>query len=168
MSRTEPMAYQWREGVMIPLRTRAAAQMFEENSIHWLVEQKAVTISGRSKRHLFAIVGTTWENLSEDQKDYYPDPEFLRKRLMIKTGFYDEEIFGGLSSASSAGQLATSMKRLDRFSVVITRADCVLRRTAQSIIDMEPETFQRMKEAVIGELAEMLGVTVDELTKQGE
>lgn len=169
MSRAEPFAYRWdlEVGAMIPMRGAAAARKFQDQKVYWLVEAKLVDPSDASKRQMFAVLNKAWPSLPENMRDAYPTMDALRKRALIQAGFYDEVAIE-VGDAATAGRLVTSLKRQNDFSHVRIQDGHVFQRTAKSIKDMEKEEFERAKQAVFEIVAEMLGVTVEELTKQGD
>lgn len=163
----EAFPFQWSGSAMEPMRPKAADKVFVVGKIYWMTEAKSLEPSTKSFRHLWAVLQSAWASLPEDLREAYPDVDSLRQRALIQAGFYVESIFD-VGSAASAGALATSLRRINAFSHVMIRGGVVYQRTAKSMKDMEAEEFQRAKDGVFGVVADLLGVTVDELTKQGE
>lgn len=168
MPQIEPFAFKWDpdRGVMIPLRVAAAARTFREG-VYWLVEAKLQEASDASRRQMFAVLNRAWQSLPEDLKETYPTMDALRKRALIQANFYDETIIE-VGDAATAGRMVTSLRRQNDMSHVRIEGGHVFQRTAKSIKDMDKETFEAAKQAIFEIVAELIGVTVDELTKQGD
>lgn len=125
--------------------------------------------SGKSHRHYFSCIREAWKNLPEKISDDYPDAETLRKRTLIKLGYCDQaDIVCGSHEAALGA--AAACRRLDRYAVIVARDSVVRIITAQSqdTKSMGRKAFQESKQAVIEELAAMVGITVDELAKNAD
>lgn len=120
--------------------------------------------SPNSHNHEFAWLTEAWRNLPENCADLYPSAEHLRKRALIAAGYYDE-IITDVGSKAGALRVAAMLHAIDDFAVVSVRGPIVIRRTAksQSRRAMDKATFQASKTAVMEVVAQMLGVTPDEL-----
>lgn len=168
MSQIEPFAFRYDgEGEMRALRVAAADRTFTIGAVYWLVEAKLVEASDASRRHLFAVLHKAWQSLPEDLKETYPTMDSLRKRALIQGGFYDEVIIE-VGDAATAGRMVTSLRRQNDMSHVRIQDGAVFQRTAKSIKDMDKDMFERAKQSCFEIIAELIGVTVDELTKQGD
>lgn len=163
----EAFPFQWSGSAMEPMRPKAADKVFVVGKIYWMTEAKSLEPSTKSFRHLWAVLQSAWASLPEDLREAYPDADVLRQKALIERGHYDE-IAIEVGDAATAGRLATSLKRMNCWSHVRIQGGHVFQRTAKSMKDMEAEEFQRAKDGVFGVVADLLGVTVDELTKQGE
>jgi len=125
--------------------------------------------SAVSHRHYFASINEAWSNLPEDQVERFPTAEHLRKWCLIKAGYADScQIVA--ASRAEALRLAAFIRPMDTYAVVTVDGPVVTRWTAhsQSLRAMGKKVFQESKDAVLGILAGLIGVTADELTKQGE
>lgn len=167
MPRIEPAAFKWDGRVMVPMRHRFAERTYVVDKVYWLVEAHLMDASDSSKRHLFAVLNKAWQSLPENLKDAYPTMDALRKRALIEAGYYDE-MATEVGDAATAGRIITSLRRQNDFSYVFRKDGHVFQRTAKSIKDMDKETFEAAKQKVFEIVAELIGVSVDELTKQGD
>lgn len=167
MSQIDAYAFQWLEGVMVPLHRAGAARKFVEHSVYWLSEVPLVEATDRSRRHQFAILRKAWASLPESLRETYPDAEALRKRALIAAGFFDETAIEGVTLAQG-GALVTSLRRQDVFSHVRIEDGVVFQRRAKSQKTMERDEFERSKKAILEICADLIGVTYDELLEQGE
>lgn len=160
-----PQAFRWEGDSFVPLRPKYADRELVVGRVYWLTEVRNVEPSGRSWRHMFAVIKKSWENLPEDLKDDYPTPEALRKRALIQAGFYDETVIE-VSDTAAAGLLAAVLRRRNGLSHVIVRPGCVIQREAKSQKDMEREEFQRSKDAIFGIVSDLIGVDIATLERE--
>lgn len=167
MSRTEPAAFKWDGHVMVPMRLRAAERAYVVDRVYWMVETKDNKLGSPSWRHMWAVLGKAWDSLPEDLHGEYPDADALRKRALISAGYFDEVAIE-VGDAATAGRMVTSLRRQNSFSHVRIQDGVVYQRTAKSQKEMDPETFEQSKSGIFEIIADSLGVTVDELTKQGD
>lgn len=116
--------------------------------------------SARSHRHYFAAIRDAFENLPDSLKECYPSPEHLRKKALILTGFRNERSII-CSSAREAARMAAFIRPLDDFAVVSVNEEAVVVWTAksQSMRAMGKDEFQKSKDAVLGFVATLLGVS---------
>lgn len=124
--------------------------------------------SMNSHRHFFAVINDAWSNLSDDKLEQYPNAEVLRKKALIWKGYRDERSIV-CTSAADAQRVASFIKPMDDFAVVIVREAVVLVWTAksQSVKAMGAKDFQQSKSDVLDFVADLIGVSSDELAKQG-
>lgn len=141
-----------------------AAEMFGPGEVVNL--QAVEDRSAASHRHYFAAINEAWQNLPEGMAPHYPSPEHLRKRALIQAGYADCQSFAA-SSRREAVKLAAFLVPVDPFSLVTLEGSTVTRWTAQSQSQraMGKQVFQESKEAVLGVLADMIGVTPDTLQR---
>jgi len=150
---------------MIPARPKAADKVYVIGQRYWLEE-----VSDRSwisHQHQFAWLAEAWRNLPESLADLYPTPEHLRKRALIQAGFYRETIIDAGSNAAAL-RMAAFARAEDEFAAVIVRGPLVVVRKAMSQRmhghdRMTKEEFQRSKDAVLGVVADMIGIAPEEL-----
>ena len=140
---------------------KARAQ-FADGKLHEIVEQ--FERSGPSHRAYFASVREAWKNLPGDLAERYPTPEHLRKRALIKAGYYDcaQIVF---PTAKAAQDAAAFMQPMDEYAVIVVK-DCVVTRytaKSQSYRAMGKKEFQESREKVLALLADMLGTTPQDL-----
>jgi hypothetical protein len=146
---------------------RDADRYFVIGERYTLVEEKQR--SGASHRHYFASVNEAWTNLPEHVAGRFPTADHLRKYALIMTGFRDERTIVA-SSRAEAHRLAAFVRPMDEYAVVTVDGALVRVLTAktQSMRAMDRATFQASKDAVLGYLAEMIGVDADGLARAGE
>lgn len=117
-----------------------------------------------SHQHFFASVNEAWRSLPDELVDRWPSAEALRKWCLIKTGFCDmtTTVFANRADAQKAAALLIP---LDEFAVVDVRDNVLIRSVAQSqsFRAMGKEKFQRSKNAVLEEIARILGATPAEI-----
>lgn len=154
-----PLAYQWTGETMAPVGRFAA-----EADRHFVIGERYVLVehehrSAASHRHFFACVNEAWANLPEHMAERLPTPDHLRKYALIKAGFRDVRSIS-CASRAEALRIAGFIRPMDEFAVVKAEGAVVFVATAQSqnMRAMGRERFQQSKEAVLGVLAEMIGV----------
>lgn len=116
--------------------------------------------SSNSHRHYFASIHEAWMNLREDIAERYPTSEHLRKWALVKAGYADERSIV-CGSKAEAQRIGAFIKPMDSFAVVIVKEATVKVFTpqSQSTKAMGRKAFQESKEAVLGIVAELVGVT---------
>lgn len=122
--------------------------------------------SMNSHRHYFASINEGWKNLPDEMLDEYPTAEHLRKKALIRKGYADERSIVCASKAE-AQRMAAFMRPMDDYAVVTFR-DAVVRvwtAKSQSVKAMGAKDFQQSKSDVLDFIADLLGVTTDELAK---
>jgi hypothetical protein len=152
---------------MVPTRLEAAQKAYEPGRRYWLAE-----VSERSwisHQHEFAWIAAAWDTLPESLMDRYPTPEHLRKGALIATGWYREVIIEA-GSKEAARRVAAYVKGEDEFSYVIVRGPTVFVRKAKSqrmhgLDRMDKEQFQQSKDAILGWIAQLIGLAPDELMR---
>jgi hypothetical protein len=152
---------------MVPVRPDAARGAYELGKRYWLDE-----VSERSwisHEHQFAFIAQAWDNLPERLMDIYPTPEHLRKAALIATGWYRETIIeaGGKEAAQ---RVAAYVKNDDEFAHVVVRGPAVFVRKARSqrirgLDRMDRKEFQHSKDAILGWIATLVGVSAEDLQK---
>ncbi len=128
-----------------------------------LVPHEARSQAGHN--HYFAAVHEAWLNLPEGYGDRFPTADHLRKFALIKSGSRDERSIVCASKAEAL-RLAAFVKPMDEFAVVTVSEAVVTVYTAksQSQKAMGKQAFQASKEAVLGVLADLIGVTPEQLS----
>lgn len=119
-----------------------------------------------SHNHFFACVQNAWENLPEDVAARFPSSDHLRKWCLIRAGFRDERSIACASKAE-ARRLAAFIEPMDDFAVVVVSEATVSVYTAksQSMRAMGKVQFQRSKDAVLTELAKLIGTDAAQLAR---
>ncbi|MEP0147106.1 hypothetical protein [Pseudophaeobacter sp.] len=130
--------------------------------------------SEKSHKHQFAFVRTAWQNLPEALKNapYAKNAETLRKHALIATGFCDTEMLAvgcprrAERSAAAMSRLATRMSGYAVTEVQGTVAYCHT-PLSQNQRAMGARAFQESKQAVLEWLADLIGVSPDQLANAG-
>jgi len=159
-----PVAFKWVADAMVPLRPEAA-KAYEPGRVYWLEE-----VSERSwvsHSHQFAWLAEAWLQLPEDLAPLYPSPEHLRKRALIQAGFYDETAIP-ITDIKTAKTLIRYLHANDEFASVFLRDSTVFVRRAKSQRvhgpgAMSKAEFERSKNAILNVVAEMIGVSPEDL-----
>lgn len=150
---------------MVPVYPRIAARTFEPGTRVLVVpyEQR----SPASHNHEFAWLAEAWKNLPEAMAEDVPNPEALRKRALIATGWYEEATVDAGSQAA-AQRVAAFMRGGDGFAFIVTRGPIVVRRTArsQSRRAMGKADFERSKTDIIEWVSAQIGVTPETLQRE--
>lgn len=148
--------------VPLPRFARVCDRQFVVGETYTLVAHEER--SAASHRHYFACIRDAWMNLPDHIAVEFSTPESLRKRALIDAGFYDERRLVA-SSPAEARKIAAFLKPLDDFAVVSVAGNVVIERKAksQSVRSMGKKTFSESKDAVLNVLANMIGVSPDEL-----
>ena len=159
---TSPVTFRWTGVAMVPHGRFAALceRQFGRGEDYRLVtyEQR----SEKSHDHFFVTVAEAFKNLREDDAIRFPTEDHLRKWALIKAGYADERSVV-CSSKAEAVRLAAFVRPLDDYAVVAVSGAVVTVWTAksQSLRAMSKATFQKSKDAVLGILAAMIGVTAE-------
>jgi hypothetical protein len=141
-----------------------ADKEFVIGEVYTLVEHHERSTA--THNHYFASITEGWRNLPDELLETYPTPEHLRKRALIAKGYRDERTIV-CSSKAEAGRVAAFVKPMDEYAVVSVREAVVRVWTAksQSMKAMGKAEFAESKNAVLDFIADLLGVTTDELAK---
>ena len=164
MTALYPLWFRWDGEHMTPLNPRAADRIYVVGETYRLdhVEERSTA----THNHEFAWITEAWRTLPERLSDLYPTPERLRKRALIEAGFYDELAIDAGSNAAAL-RVAQGFRAIDDFALVIVRGPAVLMRRAksQSRRTMNRQEFQASKTAIMQVIAELIGVSVEQLGK---
>lgn len=160
-----------------PILTMWDGEAFLPASQHWAARADRQFVVGEtyklvehhdrseaSHNHYFASIGTAWNTLPDDLLAEYPTADHLRKKMLIKCGYADERSIVCTSKAE-AKRMAAFIKPMDSYAVVIHREAVVKVFTAQSqsMKAMGKREFQESKTKVLDALADLLGVSPDEI-----
>ena len=119
-----------------------------------------------SHNHEFAFVNEAWKTLPDNLLDIYPSPAHLRKRALIDAGYYDEQIID-VGTNAGAERVARAIRAMpgEDFSYVVFRGCLVVirRPKSQSKRAMGKAQFQASKTAIMGVIANLLGVETQQL-----
>jgi hypothetical protein len=161
-------AYAWDGVAMRPLPAFAASltQRFAVGEVVAL--EPALMRSQPNHRHYFACVREAWVNLPERFAAQFPTEEHLRKYALIKAGFCDQRSIVCASKAE-ARRLGAVLKPLDDYAIVAVadRLVTVFTAKSQAAGAMSKARFQASRAAVLGVLAEMIGVEPAALLEAG-
>jgi hypothetical protein len=164
MSKHAPMMYVWDKGCFTPhpyFRSRAAEQ-FVDGQMYRLeqVEERDMN----SHRHYFACIYTAWQNVSEFHASKWPTPDHLRKYALTFTRFRKTLWYEAKSKAETL-RVANAFSAEDEHIRVEIIGRSVLRHIpmSQSLTNMSKREFQESKQAVLAVLADLIGVSLDDL-----
>ena len=152
-----PLRFRWSGEAMTPLQPGAAARQYEKGEVYALEVREAR--SANSHRHYFSAINEGWSQLPEHMAERFPTPDHLRRWLLIRAGFRDERTIV-LASKAEAVRVASFIRPLDTYAVIVPREATVVVMTAksQSYKAMGAREFAASKQAVLDELAAMIGV----------
>lgn len=159
--------YTWDGGAMVPEQRfrRLCDREFVVGQVYRLDVAEHRSIN--SHRHYFAAINDAWGSLPEDVVERFPTPEHLRKFALVKAGYADSRSIVAASRAQ-AQRIAAFVKPMDEFAVVTVSEAVVTVYTArsQSIKAMGAKEFQLSKQAVLGVIAGMIGVSQETLASE--
>lgn len=120
-------------------------------------------------RHLFGMIRRAWENLPDKLVTEYPSPLALRKKALVRCGFFNEARIihdNALDARRTAIQAAAD----EPFALVSLRDTVVIIRTAKSQAEhkMAKDEFRASQEALLAFVSNLIGVDVTTLRKQAE
>lgn len=165
------MAFKWRGGAFHPVARflGQACETFVPDATYWLNVEAERT--ERSHDHQFAWVAEAWKSLPENLADDYPTAEHLRKRALVAAGYFDEQAIDA-GNNTAALRVAQGIRSFpgESFSLVIVRGPFVIvrRPKSQSHRAMGGKVFQESKTAILGVIADLLGVEPEALNRQRE
>jgi hypothetical protein len=153
-------------GAFQPLPNFAARcdELYVDNEIYAITARQPR--SPKSHSHYFACVTKGWKNLPEDLAKRYPSPDHLRKQILIEAGFVDERTRVE-DTPAGARAVASYMKTLEPHTIIVVSGNVIKIFTARSQKGtvMGAKEFQESKDVVLNKIADMLGISVEELTK---
>lgn len=162
-----PIPCAYHQGVFRPLGRFAAeaARHFGEGEIVNLVIHEER--SDVSHRHAFAWLREAWVNLPEGLAEAYASPEHLRKRALIATGWCTTQDYVCGSKAEAVRWAANLRREADEHALVIVKEGVVRvhRAKSQARGKMNKADFQASKDAIMGWIADLIGVTPAELQR---
>jgi len=164
-----PIMAKWDGTAFVPFRRHdnecAARFVIGEN---YLLDPEEPS-SSLSRAHQFAWLREAWKQMPESLTDMYPTPEHLRKRALIEAGFFRETVID-VGNKAGALRVATAWRAKDEFAYVAPRGGFVIIREAesQSGTNMGRKKFQESKQKMMDIVAQMLGVSADDLRDNAE
>jgi hypothetical protein len=167
---TAPLIYQWSGEAMVPLPIfrKSADAAFVIGQRYRLIE--AEEASSATRGHYFATLHDAWNNLPDRLVPDFPTAEVLRKHSLVMTGFRHERKFV-MASPAQARWLATRLRPHDLeddFAIISVNENVVVewKPMSQSRKAMPTKgQFRASKDAVLGYIADLIGVKVDDLTR---
>lgn len=121
--------------------------------------------SAESHNATMAGIARAWNNLPPEQAKRFPTAKHFRKWLLIQNGFCDTRDTV-CDTEDDARRFAVLARDLDSYAVIVVRGNVVTIYTAQSMAlkAMGKDTFETAKQLILQQAAEMVGMTVAELT----
>lgn len=165
----ETVAFVWDGSVMVPLdRFRALARrQFRPGHEYPLSVWKGR--SDKSHGHYFICVKKAYDNLPEEWAQEFISPTHMRKWCLIEENYCTTR---QIACATPEDVEAAKEMALDKdpYAVIEIRENVVQAWFAESQdhVSMDHDRFQMSKDAVLGRLAGMIGVTVAELTRNAK
>lgn len=165
----EAVAFIWDGGAMIPLdRYRGlASRQFRPGVEYALIPHRER--SDKAHGLYFKAVELAWKNLPEEMSARFPTSEHLRKWCLVKEGYADEHtmLCANEAQASNTGVLA---RALDGYAIIKISGPIVIVWTAksQSRHAMGHEVFNESMNKVLERMAEMLGISSQQLTEEAK
>jgi hypothetical protein len=159
-----PLMFRRQGAAMVALHPGQLDRYYPEGETTALVEYQHR--SDKTHKHEFAFLREAWQQLPEQYADEYPNPEALRKKLLIKLGWYHETIIDAGTNAA-AMRVAAAMRGRDAdFTYIGVRGGFVIISDAksQSRRAMDRADFQASKQALLDAVSAMIGVEPAALT----
>lgn len=130
---------------------------------------EAEEVKPRSMAHhrfWFALLNDAWENLPDEWQARFPEPEALRKHLLIKAGWCDAREFVA-DSPEAAATVAAALRWSEPYSAVVVRDNVVFAYVARSqkLTAQNRKEFVAVTERAQHVLAGILGCDIAELMK---
>lgn len=157
MSAPPPVYFTWNGEAMEPIGrfSRLAERTFTSgHAYRMIVEEER---SGASHRQYMAAVHEAWMQLPEPWDIAFPTEDHLRKYALIRTGF-----------CTIVKVVGNKRVPVDGYAIVCEEdgVTTIYQAKSQSYKAMGAEEFQKSKTAVLDYLADMVGVTAEQLTKE--
>lgn len=169
MTGPAPIPFVWREaeGGFFPLsgHRKRASDAYGDGEVVNLAPYEPR--SKKSHDHFFAVLSEAWANLPEHLAKHFPTDDSLRHYALCKAGFCDVETFVA-SSKAEAPRFAAFLQAGARPGVQVTIDGArIIRLTphSQSQAAMGNARFKESKDAVLEIVADMIGVSQDELSR---
>lgn len=162
-----PIMFQWDGESMRPASDFWASRcdrVFVVGEVYKMVEHH--DRSDASHNHYFAAIQNGFDSLPDELKAEYPSTEHLRKKALIRKGYRNERDIV-LSSKAEAERVAAFVRPIDDYAVVVNVNNVVRIWTAKSQKKsaMDNREFQQSKTDVLDFIANLLGVSTDDLAR---
>lgn len=165
MTAIPPLPFRYIDGHMVPRSRAMADKYFAEGEVYTLEEHHARSIN--SHNHYFASLHDVWLNLPEAMSADYPSEDHLRKKLLIRAGYCDEQqiVFATENDALKAAGLVLAR---DDYCIadVSERTLTIWTAKSQSMRAMGKQVFQESKTKVLELAASLIGTTPEILATQ--
>jgi len=171
MTDTAIIPFEWTGEAMVPVKgfARRADDHFVVHERYRMEVQELR--SWVSHKHEFAWLREAWLNLPEQYRDeqWAQSEQHLRRYALIKKGWCDTQTFV-CGSRAEAERWAANLRPIDEFSIVRVQGSTVVRYVAksQSQRAMGKADFQKSKTDVLDFVSGLIGVTPEDLVRQGE
>ena len=168
MSDQIPIRWRWTGEAMEPASSLWARKADERYVVGMEYRMSEIREqSERSRRHFHAVVRDAWLSLPDDLAAQFETADHLRKHCTIKAGFHDKRSIH-CGSVQEARKIASFIRPLDSYAIVTTADNVVTVWTALSTTGLDHQTFQRLKDGCLEEIAKLIGTDADTLSRQGE
>jgi hypothetical protein len=170
MDDIRPVIYVWTEdGVMKPLE-RFNGLCDRQYVVG--VEYRLAVEEDRSMaqhRRYFACIREAWRNLPENIASSFTSPEALRKWVLIKLGYANEQAIV-CDSISDTIRFKHYLDQKRDDSIVVRKGRVVVIYTAisQSVRHMDKAKFKETSDAVLDYIAGMIGTSVADLASNAD
>lgn len=166
----QPIIYRWTGEKFEPstnYQAHLAGQRYEEGQLVALTEfhQRSKISHG----HYFVTLHDLWLTLPEALSKDFPNEEVLRAHALIRTGYCNKRQIV-LRSAAEAERVAAFLRPASPLAIIETEGPVVTEWTAESQAyrAMGKRKFQESKDAVLGWVENLIGVTRDPRTPTPE
>ena len=157
MSTPPPVYFKWNGEAMEPIGrfSRLAERTFTSDMTYRMIVEEER--SGASHRQYMAAVHEGWMQLPEPWDMAFPTEDHLRKYCLIKTGFCDITKVVGKKRVP-----------VDGYAIVAEEdgVTTIYQAKSQSYKAMGPAEFQKSKIAVLDCIADMVGITAEQLLRE--
>lgn len=161
-----PIKFRWQGDGFTPAsdyHQRIADRFYTIGEEYFLVPHQER--STKSHNHYFASIADGWGNLPDHLRVEYPTAEHLRKKALIRTGYYSERAVV-CASKHEALRIAAFMRPIDEYAIVDAREATVKFYTAESQKKkaMGAKRFQQSKTDVLNFIDDLLGTARGEVS----
>lgn len=165
-----PLRWQWSGEAMMPASrywAREADKRYVVGETYTLDE--IYMRSHATHAHFFACIKAAWESLPDHLLPQYPNPEALRKRALIHTGFCTQ-VQHVCKSAAEAERLAAIIRPYDTYQLVLIdparpTVVTVYHALSQDHRSMDKRRFAESKEAVLRWIGDLIGADPAEIAR---
>jgi hypothetical protein len=157
------------EGWELPVRSQIYCAKYKRGDSVWLTELEES--SPETRGHYFAVIKKAFDNMPKEWG--FLNEQHLRKWCLIECGYcHIEEVVCASEKEArlKADGVILSNRLREDYCIVIAKGNVIRIVTAESqrMKAMGRRRFQDSKQAVIEKLADMLRVTVEQLTEESK